>query len=331
MKSKWFIYLFSGALLTAVPLQATMIIWGVIGYMYLRSPDSMHAKFDLYGCLVEHSRFPSCIGTTRHWKRWKILVPRKPSWTCAINCVMRMRVIYFAHGPARVRAFVQGASVGWYYTVSERASQRVRLTSERPSSGPASHQTLLTPLVASHAYPMCNPDLSFETSKCNSCNIQRRQMKHLKYAFETLAKTPEKHLKTTANIYATFWWNACNRRMKHMKPHEKYACNMHVYATSGLLLQHLDEHTCNICLIQMKHLELKLETYVYSHCNICNIRIYFCNTDTKRLQHTSKTSETPETYVCNMRFQCNISILLGNGGLLATWEWRLVGVWSSPV
>jgi hypothetical protein len=29
-------------------------------------------------------------------------------------------------------------------------------------------------------------------------------MKHLKYASETLAKTPEKHLKTTANIYATF-------------------------------------------------------------------------------------------------------------------------------
>jgi hypothetical protein len=29
---------------------------------------------------------------------------------------------------------------------------------------------------------------------------KRRQMKHLKHASETLAKTPEKHLKTIANV-----------------------------------------------------------------------------------------------------------------------------------
>ena len=87
-----------------------------------------------------------------------------------------------------------------------------------------------------------------------------------------------------------------------------------------LLLQHPDENTCNIRLIQMKHLEHTLETYVYKYCNMCNIpiyfyniSIYFCNTDTKHLQHTS---EIPETYVCNMHFQCNISLLLGNGGSL---------------
>ena len=39
-----------------------------------------------------------------------------------------------------------------------------------------------------------------------------------------------------------------------------------------------------------------------------------CNIYTKHSQHIS---ETLETYVCNMRFQRNISLLLGNGGLLA--------------
>jgi hypothetical protein len=50
----------------------------------------------------------------------------------------------------------------------------------------------------------------------------------------------------------------------------------------------------------MKHLEHTVETYVYSHCNTCNIKIYFWNIYIKHLQHTS---ETPETYVCNMLFQ----------------------------
>jgi hypothetical protein len=37
----------------------------------------------------------------------------------------------------------------------------------------------------------------------------------------------------------------------------------------------------------------------------------------KHLQHTSKTYETLEIYVCNMKFQRNIFLLLGNGGSLA--------------
>jgi hypothetical protein len=38
---------------------------------------------------------------------------------------------------------------------------------------------------------------------------KEREMKHLKPASETLAKTPEKHLKTIANI--------CNIQMKHLQ------------------------------------------------------------------------------------------------------------------
>jgi hypothetical protein len=72
----------------------------------------------------------------------------------------------------------------------------------------------------------------------------------------------------------------------------------------------------------MKHLEQMLATYVYNHCNMYNITIYFCNIHIKHLQYTSETFETIETYSCNMRFQCNISLLLG--------IWRLVGVSCSP-
>jgi hypothetical protein len=72
------------------------------------------------------------------------------------------------------------------------------------------------------------------------------------------------------------------------------------------------EHTWNICDIQVKHLQHTFKTmkhyeqmlaiYMYSHCNMCNIPIYFCNIHMKYLQHTSKTSKTLEAYACNMRF-----------------------------
>jgi hypothetical protein len=45
----------------------------------------------------------------------------------------------------------------------------------------------------------------------------------------------------------------------------------------NLFLQHTDENTCNIRLIQMKHLEHTFGIYVHSHCNMCNIPINFCN------------------------------------------------------
>jgi hypothetical protein len=53
----------------------------------------------------------------------------------------------------------------------------------------------------------------------------------------------------------------------------------------------------------MKHLEHTLATYVYSHCNICNIRIYFCNIY-KHLKHTFATcafSVTSTSYLDEWR------------------------------
>ena len=60
-------------------------------------------------------------------------------------------------------------------------------------------------------------------------------------------------------------------------------------------MQHPNKHTCNIRLEKlMKHWKEKLATYVYNHCNICNIQIYFCNIHLKQLQYTYETSETLE-------------------------------------
>jgi hypothetical protein len=50
----------------------------------------------------------------------------------------------------------------------------------------------------------------------------------------------------------------------------------------------------------MKHLKQTLAAYVYSHCNICNIPIYYCNIYPKHLQYTFETSAIIKTYVCNM-------------------------------
>jgi hypothetical protein len=43
-----------------------------------------------------------------------------------------------------------------------------------------------------------------------------------------------------------------------------------------------------------------LATYVYNHCNICNIPLYLCNIRMKHSQHTSKTIETFKFYTCNI-------------------------------
>jgi hypothetical protein len=47
---------------------------------------------------------------------------------------------------------------------------------------------------------------------------------------------------------------------------------------------------------------------MYSHSNICNIQINFCNIQMKHLQHKSKTSETLETYVYNHNNISNIKM-----------------------
>jgi hypothetical protein len=89
-------------------------------------------------------------------------------------------------------------------------------------------------------------------------------------------------------------------------------------------MQHPKKHTCNVYLKKhMKHLEQILATYMYSYCNMCNIPIYFCNIHLKHLQHTSETSETIKLYACNMRFQRNISLLLGR--MKARWRVEFTG------
>jgi hypothetical protein len=54
----------------------------------------------------------------------------------------------------------------------------------------------------------------------------------------------------------------------------------------------------------MKHLERTLEAYMYSHCSMSNIPVYFCNIKIKHSQHLDKTLKTLETYSCNMGFAC---------------------------
>ena len=59
--------------------------------------------------------------------------------------------------------------------------------------------------------------------------------------------------------------------------------------------------TRNIQVKHLKHLENTLATYVYSHCNICNIQM-------KHLQHTFETAKIFETYIYNISIYsyCNI-------------------------
>jgi hypothetical protein len=68
-------------------------------------------------------------------------------------------------------------------------------------------------------------------------------------------------------------------------------------------MQYPVETLANICLEnKMRYLEYSLETYVYSHYNMCYIPIYFCNIKMKHLQHLDETSGTLKIYSCNMGF-----------------------------
>jgi hypothetical protein len=57
----------------------------------------------------------------------------------------------------------------------------------------------------------------------------------------------------------------------------------------------------------MKHLKYALETCVYSHSNICNIQIHFCNVslktsvtyENKHLKHTCATIAN----ICNIQMK----------------------------
>jgi hypothetical protein len=50
----------------------------------------------------------------------------------------------------------------------------------------------------------------------------------------------------------------------------------------------------------MKHLKQMLATYVYSHCNICNIPDLLLQHLYEHLQHTSETFVIIKTYVYNI-------------------------------
>jgi hypothetical protein len=85
--------------------------------------------------------------------------------------------------------------------------------------------------------------------------------------------------------------NICNIKIKHMQ----HMCE--IYTTFQ------NKHTCNIRMKkQMKYLEQMFATYMYNHCNMCNILIYFCNIHMNHLQHTSET---------NKMYGCEISWPLG--------------------
>jgi hypothetical protein len=80
-------------------------------------------------------------------------------------------------------------------------------------------------------------------------------MKHLR-------KTPEKHLKTIANIYNIQMKHLQKYVRKHLKTLETNACNMHACATSRSIFATTKQNTCNIRLEQMKYLEHTLATRI---------------------------------------------------------------------
>ena len=86
-------------------------------------------------------------------------------------------------------------------------------------------------------------------------------------------------------------YNICNIQIKHMQ---------HPDETSEIFRT----RTYNMFLKKLKHLEHTLATYVYSHCSMCNILIYFCNIQMKHLKHF-------KIYACNMCFQRNVTLVLG--------------------
>ena len=85
--------------------------------------------------------------------------------------------------------------------------------------------------------------------------------------------------------------------LKHLQKHLKTVVK-HMQHPNKTHLQHTSEKT-------YETLEHKLATYVYNHCDICNIPIYFCNIHIKYLQHAYETPETLKhtlaTHACNIR------------------------------
>jgi hypothetical protein len=83
----------------------------------------------------------------------------------------------------------------------------------------------------------------------------------------------------------------------------------------------------------MEHWKHKFATYVYNHCNICNILIYLCNIHTKHLQipmkhlkHMLTTCVFSATSTCCLDDWRLVHAELDAGAELDTAEWR-----ASPV
>ena len=95
-------------------------------------------------------------------------------------------------------------------------------------------------------------------------------------------------------------------------------------------MQHPNYNASNIRLEQRKHFEQTLKHLNMLHAlkhlqhmqHVQHPPIYFCNIHVKQLQHTSKTSETLETYACNIRFHCNISLLRSRIAAAITFWWE---------
>jgi hypothetical protein len=75
--------------------------------------------------------------------------------------------------------------------------------------------------------PCATPNLLLKYPDATVPTYKIRQMKHLKQASKTLAKTPENYCKHMQHLNKTL----TNIHMKHLKIFETYVCNMHVYAT----------------------------------------------------------------------------------------------------
>jgi hypothetical protein len=75
-----------------------------------------------------------------------------------------------------------------------------------------------------------------------------------------------------------------------------------------------------------------LATYVYNHCNIYNIPIYFCNIRMKQLKHSSKITETLGSWTCNMSemHRKTLEKTASSPAMTGQLWWRRLAGWCAP-
>jgi hypothetical protein len=79
--------------------------------------------------------------------------------------------------------------------------------------------------------PSATPNLFLKHPDAIVATYKRRQMKNLRQASETLAKTLEKTVENYCKHRQHPYETLANIRIKHLKTLETYAYNIHVYAT----------------------------------------------------------------------------------------------------